>query len=147
MEGILFCTVIFAQIMEHGAENAEGVSWSHGVWGVVGMAVGAAIAGYFRYRGHIHATDSKSEKDKLDIVFQQGQTLRNELMSEILENRRQLTELQKEHLGCQRENIELKAAQNVSNSAIRALQDENTTLKVQVAELQKQVKQLKGEEE
>jgi septal ring factor EnvC (AmiA/AmiB activator) len=145
MEGVLFCTVLLSQIAEH-APPGEGVNLSHGLWGVIGMVVGAVVGAYFRYRGHVHATDSKAKTDNIDLVFREGQRLRNELMAEILENRKQVTDLQREHLNCQKENMELKTAQVLSNNAIKALQDENSSLKTQIAEMQKQIKQLKGAE-
>lgn len=143
MEGVLFCTILFAEVAEHAPEAATG-GW---LWGLFGSFVGAIASPFFHYLYRRFAVAKQAEKDKVELIFQEGQKLRNELMSEILENRKQVTDLQREHLNCQKENIELKSQQTVSNAAIKALQEENTTLKSQVAAMQIEIKQLKGEEE
>src|SRR5262249_43908669 len=123
-------------------ENA--LDWSHGVVAFVAAGIGAITTPFFQYLARRYSDGKKADLTALQLAYQDHQKLRNDLMTEILENRKQVSPLQQDNLKYLKENVELHVTIRGMETTIQTLQAENASLRARVAEMQAQINRLSG---
>lgn len=94
-----------------------------------GTALGVFATLVVQYFLRLRKINSDHEQKEHQLIFREGQDLRNDLRREVLDLRERVTKLQQDKLDCREENIELKATLKLLSEELAELKSEIHKLK------------------